>query len=338
MSARPDRKNRKRNIYSPDELKIYTNARKKSKHTKKNTKAFAEVDAKVDTKAFAKVDTKAFAKADTKDFAKAFAEVDAKVDTKAFAKVDTKAETKISVDDAKFAKDSQVLFDDDTDMKLLLLSLFAHDPCHDFYSGSRTLKDPGSRGNDIVNNLQIIFDTVGTKKIVAQAATKKTSKKTKNALVLSTNNPDFEQKLMSMSLDEAVVASKDYVKTVFVKDFTNLVFSDAVAEAVKISSNYAINDKMPPIVTAKKINRKDDIIKIEQTIKTRIYKKLTSYSMKSLAFYDVYASPILGLLQEELVEVPEPQILNKERGRVSVHPNADGNRSFRNRIREFFGV
>ena len=48
------------------------------------------------------------------------------------------------------------MFDDESDMKLLLLSLFAHDPCHDF-SGERIKKD------DIFAILQKMYNKLDTK-------------------------------------------------------------------------------------------------------------------------------------------------------------------------------
>ena len=73
-------------------------------------------------------------------------------------KAKTKAKTKQASPDlgsespeTEYTKTSDILFDDDTDMRLLLLSLFAHDPCHDFYEESRTLKHPSDKGKNILD-------------------------------------------------------------------------------------------------------------------------------------------------------------------------------------------
>jgi hypothetical protein len=171
------------------------------------------------------------------------------------------------------------MFDDESDMKLLLLSLFAHDPCHDFYGESRTLKNKGYGGKYILKNLQIIFNNIKLKQIARGGG--------KDSIILQTSN-EFEESLHELTLDESIIVSKQYVKDVFPKEFTNMIFGDALARSVRLSSNYKTSQ--------------NNIFRSSQKIKTQIYKNLNNYYIKSLSFYGEYSEPIIHVFESEFAE------------------------------------
>jgi hypothetical protein len=178
--------------------------------------------------------------------------------------------------------DSTIMFDDESDMKLLLLSLFAHDPCHDFYGESRTLKNKGYGGKYILKNLQIIFNNIKLKQIASGGG--------KDSIILQTSN-EFEESLRELTLDECIIVSKQYVKDVFPKEFTNMIFGDALATSVRLSSKYKTSQ-----------DNKDNIFTSSQIIKNQIYENLNNYYIKSLSFYGEYSRPIIDVFESGIAE------------------------------------
>ena len=179
---------------------------------------------------------------------------------------------------------SDIHFSDDIDMKLLLLSLFAHDPCHDFQSAARTFgkkNDKSGAGQDILDKLYYILDTVNTKRIVKASTPQK-----------------YDTFFEATTANEMATVSKDYVKTEFVPAFTNLIFSDTIAESIHLSSGYSINETTV-VIESKTSNNQEAVFDISERIVKSIKDNLEKYSIISLSFYDVYAIPIKAVLNTE---------------------------------------
>jgi hypothetical protein len=177
---------------------------------------------------------------------------------------------------------SDIHFAEETDMKLLLLSLFAHDPCHDFQSATRTFNkknDPSGSGQDIFEKLQLILNSVSTKRIGKAEAIAKPRVQTVN---------------VQMPTKEV----KEYIQTEFVPDFTNHIFSDAIAESIHLSSGYTINET-ENTVEAKRPNQRVNLAEVSERIVATLAKNLEKYSVTSLSFYDVYAIPIKTVLNAD---------------------------------------
>ena len=180
---------------------------------------------------------------------------------------------------------SDIHFSDDVDMKLLLLSLFAHDPCHDFQSATRTFgkkNDKSGAGQDIFEKLYYILDTVSTKRIV------------------KASTPQQYTTFVQLPVNEMVSVSKDYVKTEFVPEFTNLIFSDTIAESIHLSSGYSINETTE-VIEAKTSNNQEAVFDVSERIAKSIKDNLEKYSIISLSFYDVYAIPIKAVLNAQYI-------------------------------------
>ena len=179
---------------------------------------------------------------------------------------------------------SDIHFSDDVDMKLLLLSLFAHDPCHDFQTATRTFgkkNDKSGAGQDIFDKLNYILDTVSTKRIVNTSTPQK-----------------YDTFFEATTANEMASVSKDYVKTEFVPQFTNLIFSDTIAESIHLSSGYSINETIDAI-QATTSNNQESMFDISERITKSINDNLEKYSIISLSFYDVYAIPIKAVLNTQ---------------------------------------
>jgi hypothetical protein len=146
--------------------------------------------------------------------------------------------------------DSKILFDDEVDMKLLLLSLFAHDPCHDFF-GDRPLNSAG------------VFETLET----------------------------LLNQIQTNSTEENKAEAKQYVEKVVVSEFTNIILGKGIKEIIEFTANYDI------ISNEINVEMKDngEFPTVLNTLKRKIKTTLDNSIIKSLSFYNIYATPILNL-------------------------------------------
>ena len=105
--------------------------------------------------------------------------------------------------------DSTIMFDDDSDMKLLLLSIFAHDPCHDF-SGERIKTD------DIFVILQKMYNNLNTEN----------AEPTLRKYIKTVFIPEFTNIIVSGGIGKAMDKVVAYTKKQIMPQETNDVKND----------------------------------------------------------------------------------------------------------------
>jgi hypothetical protein len=158
--------------------------------------------------------------------------------------------------------DSKIVFDDEVDMKLLLLSLFAHDPCHDF-SGGRVNK------SDIFSELNNMFEILHAK----------------------TNEP--QTVFISVEPDVVVLESAlhEYIDTTFIPEFTNIIVSGGITEAIHTLSMYTKN-----AITSIQSTSQSSIESLKKLIYDNILEKLKNQVFTQLSGYEIFKNELYRVL------------------------------------------
>lgn len=149
--------------------------------------------------------------------------------------------------------DSKIVFEDEIDMKLLLLSLFAHDPCHDFF-GDRPLNSAG------------VFETLET--LLNELQTNFTEEKKEEAkqYVEKVVVSEFTNIILGNGMKEIIEFTANY---------------DIISNQINVEMN--TNSVFPKVLNKLKNN-------IKATLNTSIIKSLSFYTVYAKPILNLYSN------------------------------------------------
>jgi hypothetical protein len=159
----------------------------------------------------------------------------------------------------------------DIDMKLLLLSLFAHDTCHDFRHSNRTFnKKSGTKeASDIVAKMTHILDTVSKKRI------------------------EYTPKISTLDYETMVSDGRAYTETEAVPRVTIFIFGNAIEESIRISG-YMLRSLITGIQLGG--GGETQLKEFAKNIIDSITKNLENPYITKFPFFSIYAAPIKEVL------------------------------------------
>ena len=165
-------------------------------------------------------------------------------------------------------------------MKLLLLSLFAHDTCHDFRHSNRTFnKKSGSNEtvHDIVAKMTHIINIVSQKRI----------EYTKSVIP----TPDYEM---------MVSDGRAYAENEAVPGVTIYIFGNSIARCTRLSQYMLRLMKGPGIQLGggwEELKMKKMMKELAKNVIDSITKNLQTPYIKGFPFFSIYANPITEVLK-----------------------------------------